>query len=112
MSPVVLTFLGAAPLAPAQKYQITDLGVLGGLPSQNYYGYVNAPVAITASGVVLGNSTDASGSSHPFVWKEGQRIDIGLYNGQSTTATAINASGTVVGNGFVWSNGSYKALPG
>src|ERR1039458_10359337 len=75
------------PLAGAQSYTVTDLGVLPGAISSN-------AAAINDYGEVVGNSND-----HAFLWTpSGGMQDLGTLAGDTESyGYAINDSGTVVG---------------
>ena len=78
--------------AAAQTYTATDLGTLGGDSSE--------ALAINNPGQVVGYATTVPGSDaleHPFVWSNGQMIDI---TGTFGRATGVNNSGTVTGFAF------------
>jgi probable HAF family extracellular repeat protein len=91
----------------------TDLGTLGGSSS--------AAMAINNAGQVVGTASAADGTSHAFLYSNGKMTDLGAVSGSSTTvATAINASGLIVGYGtnaqnnqgsaFLYSNGTMTNL--
>lgn len=91
--------------------RIIDLGGLGG-------GYSFA-VAINDRGQVVGNSETASGELHAFSWENGRMTDLGIAG--STSATAVDASGWVVGwsdfgvpgtyHAYRWRHGVVTRLP-
>ena len=67
-----------------------DLGTLGG-------GY-SAASAINDMGQVVGDSTNASGFSHAFIWNRMTGLkDLGTLGGGYSAASAINGMGQVVG---------------
>ena len=73
---------------------LTNLGTLGGKVCQ--------PTAMNDSGQIVGHSTTAEGSEHPFIYSNGRMTDIGVLSGASSQddsgfAWAINSSGAVVG---------------
>jgi probable HAF family extracellular repeat protein len=97
------------PLAGAQSYTVTDLGVLPGATSSN-------AAAINDRGDVVGNSND-----HAFLWTpNGGMQDLGTLPGDiASYGYAINDSGTVVGvsqgeagnHAFLWTQaGGMKNL--
>ena len=95
-------------VSPAQVYNITDLGTLGGKNS--------FALGINALGQVIGASDTAAGQSHAFLWtKAGGMQDLGTLGGSVSKAFGINASGQVVGwsaiadksvHAFLWTKGS------
>lgn len=82
------------------KYQIVDLGTLGGVSS-----YANA---INASGHVVGNSAINNGDSHAFVWYNGSMQDLGTLGGNKSYASAINDLGQIVGYSSITDNSTYR----
>ena len=101
--------------AQSATYTITDLGTLGGTESNAY--------SLDNCGRVVGLSTLATDSTHPFFWNNGQRTDVGSLAGGEGSAWAINAFGFVVGNSevapdqphaFIWhdDNGNVLSDPG
>lgn len=105
-----------APKGP--KYQVTDLGTLGGSWSR--------ASDINDRGQVVGEASckpDATGYeiSHAFLWDDGRMYDLGTpRKDQSSCAHAINNRGQVVGTGydlddgdqhpFLWQNGRMNRL--
>lgn len=70
--------------------QMMDLGTLGGSYSEG--------LAINNAGQVTGVSTTADGAQHPFLYSDGQLIDLALLPALSDgSGLDINASGDVVG---------------
>ena len=96
---VALVGPGAQPAAASGTYTITDLGTLGGTSSVAY--------GINAAGQVVGGAYTApqavegaelfGGLFHAFLWQNGAMADLGTLGGASSSATAINAAGQVVG---------------
>jgi probable HAF family extracellular repeat protein len=96
---IALTLLAAVPAlrsraqGPATTYTITDLGTLGGTESKAY--------GINNCGNIVGDSTTggAFNRNHPFFKKDtaSPLTDIGTFGGHGS-ASAINASGYVVGS--------------
>jgi probable HAF family extracellular repeat protein len=70
-----------------------DIGTLGGGSSTAF--------SINAAGTIVGESTDAQGSSRAFVYASGAMVDLntvtsGLGGSTLTTATAVNDAGQIV----------------
>ena len=94
------------------RYEVVDLGTLGGLYSAAY--------GINDSGQVVGWSETATGVQHAFLWDEKVgMIDLGTLGGSASSAYAINNAGRVVGaartaNGelhaFLWKDGEMTDL--
>jgi probable HAF family extracellular repeat protein len=88
--------------------QMIDLGTLGGSLSSG--------LAINNAGQVTGRSTTASNSgSHAFLYSNGQMIDLNSVIDPTLgitlyTATAINAHGQIVADGFYDGNFSDRAF--
>jgi len=78
---------------------VTDLATLGGTQGR--------ALDINAGGVVVGSADLANGQSHATVWLPqgagyGSPTDLGTLPGStSSSATAVNADGFIVGNSFV-----------
>jgi len=81
------------------------------------------PVALSASGVVLGTYDDSKYNIHGFIYKNGEFTTIDPPGSHGTYPAAINASGEIVGNylnssyvqtAFTYSNGTYTdvSMPG
>ena len=88
-----LTILILAPLAPAQTYNITDLGTFPG-------GSVSQAQAISNCGLVAGYARFANSNAHGFLWSKRHGLrDLGAIPPASnfSVAQAINASGDVAG---------------
>ncbi|MBN2137085.1 MAG: hypothetical protein JW720_04710 [Sedimentisphaerales bacterium] len=89
------------------RYEIIDLGTLGGSYSRAY--------GINELGRIVGTSQTAGGQLHAFAWDdEVGMIDIGTLGGSASTAYAINRAGRVVGSArtasgelhaFLWDKG-------
>jgi probable HAF family extracellular repeat protein len=94
--------------------QITDLGTMGGIASEAN--------GINNAGQIVGFATFASGISHAFLYQDGFMTDLGklLMPSANSSATAINASGEVIGNyydpttkqagGFLYDQGKFLKL--
>jgi len=71
------------------RYNVTDLGTLGGNTYAN---------AINSRGDVAGNSATADGNDHAFLWTAaGGMQDLGTLGGLVSTATALNDSDEIIG---------------
>jgi probable HAF family extracellular repeat protein len=84
-----------------------DLGTFGGRGSDAY--------DINDSGTIVGWAQLSDATQHAFVYSNGVMTDLGesLGRGISSIATAINASGQIVGlgrNAFLYSNGVFTDL--
>lgn len=76
------------------RYEITDLGSLGG-----DYSYGDS---INDAGQVVGDAETSSGVNHAFLWQGGVMTDLGTLGGsRGSRATAISEAGQVVGYSFV-----------
>jgi probable HAF family extracellular repeat protein len=103
-----------------QLGKMRDLGTLSGKKW-------SSAVAINARGQVIGDSfgrldrEGADAAPVAFVWQNGKMTGLGTLGAESSTASAINDSGQIVGNAlgknteraFSWQNGkaSYLAMP-
>jgi probable HAF family extracellular repeat protein len=86
------TLLVGAAGAGARAYTITDLGTLAGTSS---FGS-----DINNRGQVVGSSSTASGSFDAALWQDGLVTDLGILEGDTTSAAlGINDRGQVVGYG-------------
>jgi probable HAF family extracellular repeat protein len=101
---LVLTVVPAAALAapPVQRYQIVDLGTLGGASSY--------AVASSDRGAVIGRSQVSDDVWHGVVWQHDTMVDLG----GTFWPTDINNSGQILGSrddapgAWVWSKGRFR----
>ena len=82
------------------SYTIIDLGTLGGTSSGIHDGSGGGP-AINNSGQVVGHSSMSDGSTHAFLYCNGEIIDLGTLPGDiCSSAWGINDNGQVVGHSY------------
>jgi len=91
---------------------VTILETLGGLA-----GYAND---INDQGLIVGTAKIKEGNKrHAYLLKDGKMIDLGILGGTTSSGTAINEKGQVVGysrvetgerHAFLWENGKMKDL--
>lgn len=104
---------GTAYAGPTPTYHAVDLGTLGGSWSMAR--------AINGRDEVVGFSGMAGGENHPFLWRQGRMIDLGVLPGSTGfgVATGINDRGEVVGvsetasgsmHAFLWYGGHMTDL--
>jgi probable HAF family extracellular repeat protein len=69
------------------------------------------PAAVNNRGDIVGSYLDSQGRVHGFLYRDGAFFTIDAPGGVTTTATDINASGTIVGNvdgrGYILRNGAF-----
>jgi probable HAF family extracellular repeat protein len=96
-----------APLAGAQSYSITDLGVFPG-------GDTTQPTGLNNHGVVVGSAnTSGAAAAHAFVWTSaGGLRDLGTLGNPAddSVAEAINNSDQVVGYSFLGNDAGARAF--
>ena len=93
--PVAIALLGAALAGPAgaQKFNVTDLGTLGGNQSKAF--------AISAQSHVVGQALTSGGATHAFLYVSSMS-DLGtLTGGTSSAALAVNSTDQVAGQSTV-----------
>lgn len=79
--------------APANRFQITDLGTLGTDPAAG-----SRANAINDAGLVVGAATLDSRTTHAFSWAQGQITDLDPSGASSySEADAVNNSGQIAG---------------
>ena len=86
--------------APA-RYNVFDLGVVGGTPGQ--------PYVIRNDGLISGAAATPDGSSmHAVLWSKGRKFDIGTpgLGGPNSTAFGVNERGQAVGQAETSANNS------
>jgi probable HAF family extracellular repeat protein len=103
--------------AAARRYEVTDLGTLGGTYS--------VALGVNQAGQVVGDSTTApeqeggGPGTHAFLWVDGTMTDLGTLGGETSTANDINGAGQVIGvsetadattRAFLWENGTMTDL--
>ncbi len=98
---MTLATLGVLPLSASEKYQIIDLGTLGGTSS--------GARAINNRGQVVGY-VSYSGTSAAFLWEDGVMKDLVTLGGNFTHAQAINNRGQIVGTSLTASGESHAVL--
>ena len=108
----VALFLGSAAIGHATTfYRIESIGSLGG-------DYI-FPTAINNSGEITGYANDINGESRPFLWKNGNLVDLGANGGYASRGLDINDLGQVTGfysitptqyRGFLWNAGAKTDL--
>ncbi len=88
----IATSLACPPASAATRYQVTDLGTLGGNESD--------AIAMNARGTIVGFSTTAGVDSHyrAFASRGGAQVDLGGLSADGDSfATALNANDVAVG---------------
>ncbi|HEY5730708.1 MAG TPA: hypothetical protein VIS72_11690, partial [Anaerolineales bacterium] len=70
---LIVAFMVAQTALAAPQYSIVDLGILGGDSSRAQ--------DINERGQIVGESTNPSGDTHAFLWKNGVMIDLGTLGG-------------------------------
>ena len=83
------------------SYRIVDLGAFGSPGSQAY----SAAYGLNERGDVVGVAQDDDWAGSPFLYRNGELIDIGSINLEyrSGTAKAVNARGQIAGRSIGWS---------
>jgi probable HAF family extracellular repeat protein len=115
---------------PRPRYDVLDLGAVGGPPGQ--------PYVITNNGLVAGAAATSNGAMHSVLWYKARKMDLGALGGPNSAAFGVNERGQVVGQAettvpnsedfcgfnaygllpsstaclpFVWQNGVMTKLP-
>jgi probable HAF family extracellular repeat protein len=79
-------------------FGLHDLGLLPGAPESGS----STGTAIGESGLIVGTSTAADGNDHATVWRrKAGPLDLGTLGGETSSASAVNASDQVVGGAAV-----------
>ncbi len=111
----VLSPLKGTAQGPPLRYNIFDLGTLGG-PS-------SVALAVNEQGQVVGGADTREGDRHAFVWQGGVMRDLGVLPGDTISeANDLNNSGQIVGHStpgvfccnhaVLWENGQIIDLGG
>jgi len=105
---VLLFAVALAPMCLAAeekttRYEVTDLGTLGG--TESFACGLNDRAEIT------GRSTIVAGPVHAFLWRDGTMTDLGtLPDDVSSVGRGINNAGQVVGGATMSNTGPYDAV--
>jgi probable HAF family extracellular repeat protein len=123
---ITLVLLASTARLQAQLYGITSSIPIRTRPpcisvqQRNHDGYrLGVPIpgtranGINSSGVVVGQGLVTTSSFHAFLYAGGKMVDLG--GGYQASASVINDSGQIVGNGttagaFLYSNGKMVSL--
>src|SRR5262249_20378503 len=101
--PAWLAICALTSLCAAQRYTITDLGVVSG---SNY----SVAQAINATGQITGASgKDGSDQAQVFLYSAGKMQGLGTLGGHSGLGNGINSSGQIAGYSEN-SKGTYRAF--
>src|SRR5687768_15082365 len=87
---IVGLLLAQPAMAELPRYQVQDLGTLGG--------QIAEPADINNSGEVTGFSATADGSIHAFLYIDGEMRDLGTLGGLASAGQALNDLGQVTGS--------------
>lgn len=108
---VLASLLLCSVAAAAPPYALVDLGTLGGDWSR--------PHGVNGLGQIVGESVNAAGMTHAFLYSGGVMTDLGTLGGDMSIAYGINDSGTIVGgahtaagrfHAFKWTAGTMNDM--
>jgi chitinase len=104
---LTLISTSALPQGELPKYQILDIGALGG--------HESTAVDINDRGEVTGEAERPDGSRHAFVYKDGSLADLGTlqtdrYGAGSSNGADINNRGEVVGQSLTQDGSTHAVL--
>ena len=94
--------MAAQVAANVPRYEVIDLGTLGGNESQAW--------GINEQGEVVGSSETGDGSVHAFRYSKGTMRDLGTLGGRTSIARGINNRGQVVGYSETQSGNTHAFL--
>jgi len=103
----MLTSLSALPQTQLPRYQVLDIGTLGGSEA--------AAVDINDRGEVTGEASRADGWQHAFIYKDGGMVDLGTlqedrYGAGGSSGADINNKGEVAGQSTTQDGSSHAVL--
>jgi probable HAF family extracellular repeat protein len=106
-SSAMLTSLSALPQTQLPKYQVLDIGTLGGNQA--------TAVDINDRGEVTGSASRADGWQHAFIYKDGKMVDLGTlqadrYGAGRSNGADINNKGEVAGQSLTLDGNSHAVL--
>ncbi|HXI52693.1 MAG TPA: HYR domain-containing protein [Candidatus Saccharimonadales bacterium] len=95
-------FLASSAAAPAQSYSIRDISVPNAAAV--------SVLALNATGQVAGYFDTSGGARRAFRWTDGLSLDLGTLGGTSSSGTAMNNLGQVVGMAHLVNNAAEHAF--